>query len=71
MSGIDRSERGRSSSPPGQYIDFSLLVVGRMPERIANQRYDFAHQICHDLVKKNDRFGRSEHQWCEPQPQLS
>ncbi len=32
----------------------ALKVVQRVHERIANKRYDFAHQVSHDLV---DRFG--------------
>ena len=52
---LARVQRKLSKAPKGTLERRSALkVVQRVHERIANKRYEFAHQVSHNLV---DRFG--------------
>jgi len=52
---LARVQRRLSKAPKGTpERKKALKVVERVHERIANKRYEFAHQVSHDLV---DRFG--------------
>jgi putative transposase len=52
---LARVQRKHSKAPKGTPERRSALkVVQRVHERIANKRYEFAHQVSHNLV---DRFG--------------
>ncbi|HWQ20461.1 MAG TPA: transposase, partial [Methanotrichaceae archaeon] len=52
---LARAQRRLSKAPKGTpERKKALKVVQRVHERIANKRYDFAHQLSHDLVS---RFG--------------